>query len=226
MHEPLLTASTPTELSRAGPPNPLVTGPPMAGSPMSGSPPRSPLAGPPTNARRRNAPRPNTPPPSRRPGYLAGAWVLAFVAMHVYWFAGGRVGFGDQADPIPDASFGLFGLAVAVSFALGAVVPFAAVRPWGSRLPRWMLVTALGIGCALLTLRGLAGLADDLLRVTGIADNGLTGLTWEQTLGSAHPSARTLWSGRAIDAYFTLGGLLFGLAARSCRAASREQRPQ
>ena len=28
-------------------------------------------------------------------------WAVAFTALHVYWFLGGRVGFGDQPDPLP-----------------------------------------------------------------------------------------------------------------------------
>jgi hypothetical protein len=35
--------------------------------------------------------------------------------------------------------------------------------------------------------------------------------------GSADPSANTVWSGRAVDWYFTLGGLLFAAAALTYR---------
>jgi hypothetical protein len=35
------------------------------------------------------------------------------------------------------------------------------------------------------------GLPDDLLRETGLAHNGLTGLTYKQALGVANPSAST-----------------------------------
>jgi hypothetical protein len=70
------------------------------------------------------------------------------------------------------------------------------------------------LGCGVLAVRGDAGVVDCLLRVTGVLPRGLTGLTYEQTLGRAHPSAYTLWSGAAIDAYFPIGALLFGLVAR------------
>jgi hypothetical protein len=72
-------------------------------------------------------------------------------------------------------------------------------------------------GCAVLLLRGLAGVADELLRVTGVAPGGLTGLSREQVTGFAEPSEGVLWTGRAIDGYFTLGGLLFGAAALAFR---------
>jgi hypothetical protein len=60
---------------------------------------------------------------------------------------------------------------------------------------------------------------DDLLRASGLAANGITGLTYEQTTGSAHPSATTMWSGRAVDWSFTLGGVLFAVAALTYRHA-------
>jgi hypothetical protein len=40
-------------------------------------------------------------------------------------------------------------------------------------------------------------------------------------VGDPDPSAHTLWSSAAIDAYFVLGGALFGLAARAYRRARR-----
>ena len=69
------------------------------------------------------------------------------------------------------------------------------------------------IGCAVLVARGGSGLLDDGLRFTGLADGGLTGLTNEDVLGSAHPSTNTIVSTLAIDSIFLVGGLL-GYAAR------------
>ena len=43
-------------------------------------------------------------------------------------------------------------------------------------------------------------------------------------LGTAHPSAYTIWSTVGIDAFFAAGGLLFGVAAR--RASPRGRRWQ
>jgi hypothetical protein len=149
---------------------------------------------------------------ARRAGYAAWVWVVVFTAFHIYWFTGGRFGLAGQ---IPPATFDMYGLVVAAMFAIGAVVPLAVVQSWGRRIPRWMLLTALWTGCVLLALRGGLGLIDETLRVTGISPNGLTGLTREQVTGTAHPSASLLWAGRATDTYFTLGGLLFGITARS-----------
>jgi hypothetical protein len=49
----------------------------------------------------------------------------------------------------------------------------------------------------------------------------LSGLTYEQLLGTAEPSAYTLWSARAIDVYFFLGGVLYATTAW----LARRQRP-
>lgn len=149
-------------------------------------------------------------------GYAAFAWTAVFIAFHVYWFAGGRIGFGDAPDPIPGPPSSVLGWAfnvvVLAMFAAGLVVPLALVRPWGRRAPRWTLLALAWLGCAVLAARGAAGVADSLGRATGVLPRGLTGLSYEQTLGQAHPSAYTLWSGAAIDAYFLIGGFLFGLA--------------
>lgn len=52
--------------------------------------------------------------------------------------------------------------------------------------------------------------------------NGLTGLTYREELGVAHPSAYTLICGTAIDLYFTVGGVLF-LAAAIAHRRSRHR---
>jgi hypothetical protein len=155
-------------------------------------------------------------------------WTLAFIALHGYWYLGGRVGLGDQADPLPGAPSSpgdwIFSVVVGGMFAAGLVVPRALARPWGRRLPRRLLVWSMWIGCAVLVARGGSGLLDDALRFTGLADGGLTGLTNEDVLGSAHPSTNTIVSTVAIDSIFLLGGLLFGHAARLAGSAVKTPR--
>jgi hypothetical protein len=157
-----------------------------------------------------------TPRLSRVAGYAAWTWVMAFIAIHFYWYLGGRIG---HPNPLPNASRNVFTVVFTVVvialFVAGTVVPLASVRPWGHVMPRWMLLSALWAGCAILLLRGGAGVVDELLRVTGLSSTGLTGLTREEVTGLTDPSAAVLWSGRAIDAYFLLGGILFGFAARA-----------
>ena len=98
------------------------------------------------------------PRATARAATWAFAWTIAFVALHGYWALGGRIGFGDQANPLPSApsSLGdwLFTLTVFAMFAAGLALPRALVRPWGRRLPRRLLVWSMWIGCAVLTARG------------------------------------------------------------------------
>ena len=146
----------------------------------------------------------------------ASAWAWAFLALHIYWAFGGRIGFGDQTDPIPRTTSSVAGwvwtIGVLVMFVAGPVVPLALVRPWGRRVPRGLLLALMGIGAVVLLLRGGLGLLNGLLQAVGV-EGGLTGLSYEETLGSAHPSAYTLWSATAIDVIFLLGGVLFARAA-------------
>jgi hypothetical protein len=145
-------------------------------------------------------------------GHAAWIWAVAFVAIHIYWYLGGRIG---HPNPLPDASLDAFNVVVAALFVAGVVVPLASVSDWGRAIPRRLLLAALWSGSAILLLRSGAGMVDEVLRVTRLSPTGLTGLTREQVTGSAHPSANILWSGRAIDAFFLLGGVLFGLAAHA-----------
>jgi Protein of unknown function (DUF3995) len=140
----------------------------------------------------------------------AFTWTAVFIVWHAYWALGGDFGFGDREAEIPDAGW-LFTLVVSSMFAAGIAVPLAVMRGVG---PRRLLAGLLWAGAAVLAARGLSGLLDDALRFSGLAETGLTGLTNEDVLGSAHPSAYTIWSTVAIDSFFVMGGLLFGRAAR------------
>ena len=110
---------------------------------------------------------------------------------------------------------------VAALFIAGVIATLASVSHWGRLIPHRLLLAALWTGSAILALRGAAGVIDEPLRVTELSPTGLMGLTREQVTGSAHPSTNVLWSGRAIDAFFALGGVLFGLAARAHHRAPR-----
>ena len=161
---------------------------------------------------------------SRRAAYAAFGWVLAFVAWHVVWYVTGL--------PFPHhhyhgaARMLMWGVdaIMVVMWAVGIVLPLALARPWGRRVPRWMLLWAAWTGCALLGARGIAGVADDVARAIGFS-RGLTGMTMAQEMGTAHPSAWMWIAGTATDVLFAAGGLMFGLAAlRYQRAFPRRRR--
>jgi hypothetical protein len=58
-------------------------------------------------------------------------------------------------------------------------------------------------------------LLDDIVRDVGLSGRGIIGMSYKDTLGTADPSTYTLISTATIDAYFLLGGVLYGWAART-----------
>ena len=167
----------------------------------------------------------HAPHRARRAALWAFAWTALFIVWHGYWALGGDFGFGDAEPAFPDTTSSAGGLAfaavVAGMFAAGLAVPLAVARGAGPR--RW-LARGLWAGAAVLAARGVTGLADDVLRFTGLAETGLSGLSDEQVLGSADPSAYTMWSTIGLDAFFAAGGLLFAWAARRTSAPARRSR--
>jgi hypothetical protein len=152
----------------------------------------------------------------RMAAYSTFAWIVIFDAFHVYWELGGRFGFGDQADPLPSADTAaqrIFGAVLLALFVLGTVLPLALVQRWGRRFPRWILVTMAWVAAGLLTVRAVVAFVDDAMRTLFGSATGLSGMTYEQLVGTATPSAYTLWSARAIDLYFLVGGVLYATTA-------------
>ena len=142
---------------------------------------------------------------------------MLFTLAHGYWYLGGTVGLGDAPDPLPGTptTIGgwIFSIVVVLMFVAGLVVPVVLLRAAVSGGWRRLLLTLMWVGAAVLLLRGGSGVLDDVLRQAGLSGGGITGLSYQDTLGTATPSAYTLVSTDAIDAYFLLGGILFGRAA-------------
>jgi hypothetical protein len=151
------------------------------------------------------------------------AWAILFTALHGYWFLGGRYGLGGGPNPLPAAPTSpggwIFTIVVAAMFPIGIAVPVVLIRDRTRGGGRRVLVLLLWAGCLLLMLRGVSGLVDDLVRDVGLSGTGITGLTDQDIFGTAHPSIYSMISTASIDGYFTLGGLLYGWAARASRAA-------
>ncbi|TVL89305.1 DUF3995 domain-containing protein [Streptomyces sp. SAJ15] len=177
----------------------------------------------------------DTSTPPREPAAAAAAaalWAVVFAAFHVYWALGGGFGLGDGSVSEQGVSGGfLVYLVVAVMCLVGAGVARELGRGAGrSLLPRWMLLTAAWTAAALLLARGGIGVIDDLLRTTGVLTHGLSGLSLEQVYGDPDPSAYTMWSMRAVDLYFLLGGALFTAALhgfhRPRRRSSTDAEPK
>ena len=155
---------------------------------------------------------------SRRAAYAAFGWVLIFIAWHVVWAV---TGLPFSHHHYHGAALVVFWGATAimdVMWVVGIPLPLALARPWGRRVPRWMLLWTAWTGCALLGARGIAGVADDVARAIGFS-RGLTGMTMAQEMGIAHPSAWMWIAGTATDVLFVAGGLVFGLAALTYQRA-------
>lgn len=160
---------------------------------------------------------------SARTLWWALAWAAMFTAMHGYWYLGGKIGLGDAPRALPGIPTTMggwsFTIAVALMFAAGLAAPIVLLRGRAGGGYRRLLVGLLWAGCGLLVARGASGLLDDTVRGLGISAGGITGLSYQHILATAHPSAYTLASTASVEAYFLLGGVLYGLAARSCRTA-------
>jgi hypothetical protein len=162
-----------------------------------------------------------------RTAYAALAWVVVFAAFHVYWFLGGSFGLGGKLPSlVPDSVAGGIGEVLElVPWLLGPWVCLAIARGWPSGRMRRAALIVVWLGCAVLVLRGAAGLIDDLTRAVGLLPKGITGLSHKQTMGAAYyRSASAIWSGNITDGYFLAGGLIFGLLGWRYRPSRSEAR--
>lgn len=162
--------------------------------------------------------------------WWALGWAVLFTAMHVYWYLGGTIGLGDAPSPLPrlvptTLAGWVFEIVVVGMFAAGILIPIVLLRTPSHRGLRRLLVALLWTGAVILVARGASGLLDDAVRQLGVSDRGITGLTYEHTLGTPTPSTYTLVSTDAVDSYFLLGGLLVGRAARLAGGGNRITRP-
>ncbi len=141
-----------------------------------------------------------------RTAHAASACALLFGALHVVWSfafyyfpAFGRLTLGPTFEwAFGGPAFMAYDLAVAALFVLAAALPLAPYRPWGARVPRWVVVAGLWTASVLLGLRGGIVAVTDLLVVLGIVDHTLT--RWV-----------------VYDVWFLVLGILFGAAARQLR---------
>jgi len=127
--------------------------------------------------------------------YAAAAWASLFAVLHGVWAAGWYIGL--QADEARRAferpGFLAFDIIVAGMCTLAAAVALALVRPWGRRVPRWLVGLLAWGATGLLALRG--GTA--AIQVLYMIISGTFAAHW-----------MLLW-----EVWFCLGAVLFGLSA-------------
>ena len=128
--------------------------------------------------------------------YAAFAWSVAFAVPHVYWAAGGTAGLEGKAidgtlAAINYVAIVLSGAAAALALTLGG--------RWGRSPPRRVLLTGAWGVCIVLSLRGGAGLIQDLVVLLDGSEDEVSTLVL------------------VFEPLFLVGGILFGLAARQYR---------
>jgi hypothetical protein len=152
-----------------------------------------------------------------RAAQVALAWVVVFVAFHVYWFLGGSfVSPGKlpgDAHVLADRSVDMV---VDGAFVLGFLVPLAITRGWaGGRLAK-PVAFLVWVGAVILDLRGGSGVIDNAVRAAGVR-TGISGISTKDATGLSHLT----WGWWAIEINFLTGGLIFTwLALRNRRPAA------
>lgn len=120
-------------------------------------------------------------------GYAAFVWSTLFTLIHVYWAAGGTLGF--EGKTMGKALFIINLVAIALCI-IAAFTALALVQAWGRRFPSWLLLTSAWGACVVLGLRGCVGIIQSLL------DSESLSLLLV-----------------IIELFFLLGGILYGLLA-------------
>jgi hypothetical protein len=149
--------------------------------------------------------------PSRWAGgvaYAAAGWAFLFAALSFYWALGGTAG-SDTVSPeiaqlarahVPWVMAALW--ISAIIKVVSGLVALALIQPWGSRVPRWiLLLLAWGAGTLLFGHGGLF-FAVGVLALSG-------------TIGYSAPATVLHWYTFLWGPWWLLGGLLFLLAAWS-----------
>ena len=149
--------------------------------------------------------------------YAAGGWAFLFAAPSFYWAAGGKAGTGTLGPGIAamagETWFVALVWATGVAKVLAGLLALALVRPWGRRIPRWVLLAGAWAGGALLVLHGADFVAQGALALGGFVD-----------VPASVPPAAIRWSTFLWGPWFLLGGLLFCIAAWNAPKGPKEGR--
>ncbi|GGR47170.1 DUF3995 domain-containing protein [Streptomyces netropsis] len=134
--------------------------------------------------------------------YAAAVWLALSFVWHLQMGIMYRDAMGaDSTGPVW-IFLAYDGLITAMSLA-GVVCVLAAVKPWGRRLPPWSVRWPLWFGCALLTLRGVPGLVENITVATGLTPYGLLGME-EEPLDTG---LWEFWKDMVINSFFFLGAV-------------------
>jgi len=143
--------------------------------------------------------------------YASVGWLSASFIWHV-WMAIFPGSDESNAGPWDYTAFMVYDSLIIFMSLVGAVLSLATVSTWGRTLPRWLVLLPLTFGCALLVVRGVPGMIENLLVVTGITPRGVVGL-WDSS--AQEISAGELWRTLVINSYFFVGALFLIPTTRS-----------
>ncbi|MBB5067169.1 hypothetical protein BJ969_000257 [Saccharopolyspora gloriosae] len=133
----------------------------------------------------------------------AAAWSVAFGLVHVYWLVGGEVGLPPGTSLASNLPLLIIDVVAIPLCALAALVALAPTRPWGSRVPRWLLNTAICGVAVLLLVHAMPSVVDWVLLASG-----------RLAVADLDPMERFVTL--LYEPVFLAGGLLFGLTGLGC----------
>lgn len=105
----------------------------------------------------------------KKAGYAASIAAVLYALPHYWWGLGIGFAFPGEFQEAPDdfwtQAIGYWGMGTIALVA--AVFALAFARPWGLRLPKWLLVIPAAVGAVLLSLWGMIYFAMQYLLVVG-----------------------------------------------------------
>lgn len=159
------------------------------------------------------------PGSTRRWAYAAVAWLVVCFGWHVQMGVMYEDSMGPD-DGTPVWVFLAYDILIVLMSAAGVACVLATIRPWGRRVPAWLVRVPLWIGCAVLTLRGVPGLVENITTATGLTPYGLLGLEDEAVDTGSWP----FWKTMVINGYFFLGAMFLVPATVLSRRSGRGRR--
>jgi hypothetical protein len=139
-------------------------------------------------------------------GYAAAAWAVAYaLGVRLYQGLGGTVGLAGTFED-PDA-MRRASLAAAGGILLIGIAALALVRPWGLRLPRWLVIAPAVAGSAYAASHALTAYVTKPLHALGVIELQFHG--W----ATRHEAAQFAWDLLFYEPWFLGLGVLVTLGA-------------
>ncbi|WP_258343471.1 DUF3995 domain-containing protein [Saccharopolyspora gregorii] len=133
----------------------------------------------------------------------AAAWAALFGLVHVHWLAGGTIGLPPGTSVTSNLPLLVIDIVAIPLCAVAVAVALAPVRPWGRRVPGWLLHAAVWGSAALLAVHAAPSVVDWLALASG-----------RLAVADLDPMAR--FATVVYEPVFLTGGLLFGLTGLGC----------